>query len=1097
MMNTWSGNSSFGGGPPSQNATSVYDWVKFYPGATSITADTGGTSSASTPLSITIDTAAPSAPTIAASTSAATHVVVLTGTAEANSTVKVFDGTTNLGTTTAGSNGAWSYPTSPLPTGSHSFTATATDAAGNTGAKSSATTVTIAAAPAAPTIASFSTDSGTVGDRITNDSTLTLTGTAEANATVKVFDGATLLGSTVANGGGAWSYTTAALSDATHSLSATASDAAGNAGAASAALAVTIDTTAPKAPSIASFSPDTGTVGDGMTTANALTLTGTAEANATVKVFDGATMLGSTVANGGGAWSYATAALANGGHSLTATATDAAGNTGAGSAALAVTIAAPASPGVPTITSFSTDSGIVGDGITNDKTPTLTGTAPANSTVQVYDGSTLLGTTTANSGGAWTYTTGQLSNGTHQITATATTSTSSGSSAFPDASTTGVPAGTQLTTVSGDFTSSSNGQIIDGLNVNGTIIINNAGVTVRNCHAGLIVIDAPNVTIEDCDVVGHGVGNSGIVICPPGLLGTGSGGSADGATILRCDISGVENGIWLEASGCLIQDNYFHNLAGASTAHIDGIQTPNDFPGMANNIIRHNNFDLNLNTTSSCIQIDNAQNYIIDNNRFYGGSNELYLLSREGGTTRNTQVTNNTFVADQFGGSIDEQPATGLNTFSGNVFTASTTSTSTSTTTTTTTSAPSAALAVTIDAQAPMAPSITSFSPDTGTVGDGVTSANVLTLTGTAEANTTVKVYEGATLLGNATANGSGAWSFTTAALANGAHSLTATATDAAGNTGAMSAALTVTVTTTPPPGVPTITSFSPDTGVVGDGITDPAILTLTGTAVANSTVKVYDGTTLLGTVTANASGTWSFVTVPLPDGLHKFTATDTVSGVTSAASAVMNVTIDTLAPAAPTIASFSTDSGTVGDGITNDNTLTLTGTAETNSTVKVYEGATLLGTATANGSGAWSYTTATLPNGAHSLTATATDAAGNTSANSSALAVTIDTVAPAAPILTGDTVSGTHQVTLTGTAEANSTIKVFEGATQLGTATTNSTGAWTFTTAPLGAGAHDFTATATDVAGNTSALSDLLDPIIGTAIEFEWRNRPDRGGEP
>ena len=36
-------------------------------------------------------------------------------------------------------------------------------------------------------------------------------------------------------------------------------------------------------------------------------------------------------------------------------------------------------------------------------------------------------------------------------------------------------------------------------------------------------------------------------------------------------------------------------------------------------------------------------------------------------------------------------------------------------------------------------------------------------------------------------------------------------------------------------PAAPTITSFSPDTGVVGDGITDPAILTLTGTAVANS----------------------------------------------------------------------------------------------------------------------------------------------------------------------------------------------------------------------------------------------------------------------
>ena len=73
-------------------------------------------------------------------------------------------------------------------------------------------------------------------------------------------------------------------------------------------------------------------MGDGITNDNTLTLSGTAEANATVKVFDGATLLGSVVANASGAWSYTTAALANGSHSLTATATDAAGNTGAASA---------------------------------------------------------------------------------------------------------------------------------------------------------------------------------------------------------------------------------------------------------------------------------------------------------------------------------------------------------------------------------------------------------------------------------------------------------------------------------------------------------------------------------------------------------------------------------------------------------------------------------------------------------------------------------------------------------------------------------------------------------------------------------------------
>ena len=285
--------------------------------------------------------------------------------------------------------------------------------------------------PGAPTIGSFSTDSNVVGDGITNDNTIALTGTAPASSTVKVYDGTTLLGTVTANSSGAWSFTTAARADGNHSFTATATDAAGNTSAASAALSVTVDTQAPSAPSISSFSTDTGTVGDGITSDNTLTLTGTAEANSTAKIFDGTTQIGTATANSSGAWSYTTAALADGAHSLTAKAMDAAGNTSAASAALAVTVNTQASGGAPTIASFSTDSGVVGDGITNDNTPTLTGMAPANSTVQVYDGSTLLGTTTATSSGAWTYTTGQLSNGTHQITATATTSSGGQAARFP------------------------------------------------------------------------------------------------------------------------------------------------------------------------------------------------------------------------------------------------------------------------------------------------------------------------------------------------------------------------------------------------------------------------------------------------------------------------------------------------------------------------------------------------------------------------------------------------------------------------------------------------------------------------------------------
>ncbi|WP_155520678.1 Ig-like domain-containing protein, partial [Ralstonia solanacearum] len=147
--------------------------------------------------------------------------------------------------------------------------------------------------------------------------------------------------------------------------------------------------------------------------------------------------------------------------------------------------------------------------------------------------------------------------------------------------------------------------------------------------------------------------------------------------------------------------------------------------------------------------------------------------------------------------------------------------------------------------------------------------------------------------------------------------------------------------------------------------------------------------------------------------------------------------------------------------GSTNDATPTLTGTAEANSTISVFDGTTLLGTATANASGNWTFTPSTaLTDGSHSLTATATDAAGNVSTASSAFALTVDTTAPAAPVISTVTddvapVTGTVAAggstndtmpTLTGTAEANSTIRVFDGATLLGTTTADASGNWTFT---------------------------------------------------
>ncbi len=98
---------------------------------------------------------------------------------------------------------------------------------------------------------------------------------------------------------------------------------------------------------------------------------------------------------------------------------------------------------------------------------------------------------------------------------------------------------------------------------------------------------------------------------------------------------------------------------------------------------------------------------------------------------------------------------------------------------------------------------------------------------------------------------------------------------------------------------------------------------------------------------------------------------------------------IDTTAPAAPLIAN---------DTINGNSSVTLSGTAAANNSIAVFDGSTELGAAAANGSGVWSYTTGTLANGLQAFTATATDAAGNTSAASTVVDAMIGQ--PAGPLV-------------------------------------------------------------------------------------------------
>ncbi|CAK0767401.1 hypothetical protein WCLP8_4060001 [uncultured Gammaproteobacteria bacterium] len=404
------------------------------------------------------------------------------------------------------------------------------------------------------------------------------------------------------------------------------------------------------------------------------------------------------------------------------------------------------------------------------------------------------------------------------------------------------------------------------------------------------------------------------------------------------------------------------------------------------------------------------------------------------------------------------------------------------------------ALSVTvIDDVAPAAPTGLSITPNTTGTPNNYINATTPTVSGTAEANATVKIYSGATLLGTTTANGAGVWSTTITTPAQGAYALSVRATDAATNTGVAAYTATYTFDTIAPT-APTnlaLSSSSP-----GSGLTGTRTPVISGTAEAGSTVKLYDGATLLGTATAGASGVWSITSATLSDGAHTLTATATdPAGNTGTAGGPLAVTVDTTAPAgppAPVLATASDSGDSNSDRITKINTPLITGTAEANSTVKLYDGVTLIATTTADGNGAWSITTPGMVDGSHTLSVTATDAVGNISARSATLALTIDTTVPTSPTLglaaaSDSGTSSTDRVTnvttpvISGTADAYSTVKIYEGTTLLGAATATSGGTWQFTVPALNNGTHVLTATATDLAGNVSAISTGVAVVIDT----------------
>ncbi|MFY0675628.1 MAG: adhesin, partial [Bacteroidia bacterium] len=291
---------------------------------------------------------------------------------------------------------------------------------------------------------------------------------------------------------------------------------------------------------------------------------------------------------------------------------------------------------------------------------------------------------------------------------------------------------------------------------------------------------------------------------------------------------------------------------------------------------------------------------------------------------------------------------------------------------------------------------------------DEITNDQTLFISGTAEANSSVEVFIGGVSIGTTTANGSGNWTYdyTGTTLAENIYSITAEAQDAAGNTSSTSSALSIKIDVTDP-NAPVVASISTDSGSSStDELTNDQELEFSGTAEAGSQVEVFIGGVSIGTTMANGSGNWTYdhTGTTLAGGNYSITAeaTDT-AGNTSNTSSALSIEIDVTAPNAPVLSGISTDSGSSSsDEITSDQTLEFIGTAEANSTVEVFIGGVSIGTTTANGSGNWTFdhSGTTLSEGTYSITAEATDGAGNTSSTSSSMSVVVDITAPNAPVV-------------------------------------------------------------------------------------------------
>lgn len=410
---------------------------------------------------------------------------------------------------------------------------------------------------------------------------------------------------------------------------------------------------------------------------------------------------------------------------------------------------------------------------------------------------------------------------------------------------------------------------------------------------------------------------------------------------------------------------------------------------------------------------------------------------------------------------------------------------------------------------------------DSGAEGDFITNDNTPTYTGTVNEPTKIvmQVWQGSSKLheyGPIDATSGNEWSVTaTDVLPDGTYSIKIISTDIAGNETIDTHSITIDTTAPEISEVRLVdtsdTGYQPDDGITKDNTPTFYVAGEVGSTITIQLWTEPRGANEFWTVTDLVIPAGGFLEIPitstLNDGDYSWSVTLTDVAGNTTTSDLQNLIVDT---SAPLIDNFQLDSDSesgqnLSDNIINDSTPTFTGTGEIGARISL----TILNSSnaqitvnpayvTVGKDGNWSFTLANaLPDGVYTVKSTIEDAAGNT-AQSETISITIDTVAPILNNVgitdesnTGtkdDNVTYDKSPTFSGTSEKDAKIKLVltkDGVQILEhvVIVTDNNGSWTLTVPDeLADGDYIWSIVATDVAGNQSPESTgslIVDTVI------------------